>query len=81
MALKADGTPILNFQNQPAGAMWDGYGYAIAARPVGGTRGASVVGDTPIAQLSQLEFVLFYNSAIADCIAELDKMEEFVRSL
>ena len=41
--------------------MWDGIGWAIAARPVGGTRGASVTGDTSIDQLSQLEFVLFAN--------------------
>jgi len=39
---------------EPVKAFWQGDGVAIAARPRGGVRGASVVGDTPVS-LDDLE--------------------------
>jgi hypothetical protein len=40
---------------EPQKAFWQGDGVAIAARPRGGVRGASVTGDTPVS-LDDLEF-------------------------
>jgi hypothetical protein len=40
---------------EPQKAFWQGDGIAIAARPKGGVRGASVTGDTPVT-LDDLEF-------------------------
>lgn len=41
------------------GKFWDGQGWAVAARPKGGTRGTSHFGDTQVSALSELEFCIF----------------------
>lgn len=41
----------------PEKAFWDGTGQALAARPMGGVRGASIQGDTQVT-LDGLEFCL-----------------------
>jgi hypothetical protein len=40
---------------EPQKAFWQGDGIALAARPKGGVRGASVAGDTPVT-IDELEF-------------------------